>query len=373
MKLDYVSLLRVMRDLHAIPPGQPPDFNGKKRFKQYLRTIFEYDRKVCKLPLLLAMNPIGKDHVTALLDAYLAMDGDGIGARATAEAAARLADVPGDFKVGLVVCDDLMGGGTNRYFYEFGFRFGRAIDGTRLQKAPSQWIKDFWLQGVLWSSEAPTELAVWEAILMAAHRVAYTRQFGPSRTLREMLAQERQVMALAGCSGPTLDAEDIAYTRDVLMPHLDAEDMRTCMECLFGDAAARSLGFTPQGLSTWAGLALALHDARPNQADAPNAGMTPRFHSEHHRRGVGDLRRSAWLALTFTHVSGNKRWSQFGNEGVAWRRGSAWSVWDCCRYRPCRHKNPSCGPPSRGIPMRSSPWHSARIASPWHRPATTGR
>ena len=72
MNLDYVPLLRVMRDLHSIPRGQPPDFNGKKRFKQYLRTIFDYDKKVVKLPLLLAMNPMGKDHVTALLDAYQA-------------------------------------------------------------------------------------------------------------------------------------------------------------------------------------------------------------------------------------------------------------------------------------------------------------
>jgi hypothetical protein len=71
-------------------------------------------------------------------------------------------------------------------------------------------------------------------------------------------------MALAGCSGPTLDAEDIAYTREVLSPYLDADDMRTCIECLFGDAAARTLGFTPRGLTPWAGLALALHDARPN-------------------------------------------------------------------------------------------------------------
>ena len=106
MNLDYVPLLRVMREIQSIPRGQPPDFNGKKRFQHYLRTIFDYDKKVCKLPLLLAMNPMAKDHVTALLDAYLAMDADGLGTRAAAEAAARLADVPGDFKVGLVMCDD---------------------------------------------------------------------------------------------------------------------------------------------------------------------------------------------------------------------------------------------------------------------------
>jgi len=270
MNLDYVPLVRVMRDLHSIPRGQPPDFNGKKRFRQYLRTIFDYDRKVCKLPLLLAMNPMGKDHVTALLDAYLAMDADGIGARVTTEVAAQLADVPGDFKVGLLVADDLMGGGTNRYHYEFGFRFGPVYfhSGDSPPKLP-RWLKDIWLQGVLWSSEAASERAVREAVLTAAYRVAYQHRDGPARTLRDMLAQEGQVMARAGCSGPTLDAEDIAYTREVLIPYLDAGDMRTCIECLFGDAAARTLGFTPRGLSPWAGLALALHDARANPTPQP--------------------------------------------------------------------------------------------------------
>jgi hypothetical protein len=116
--------------------------------------------------------------------------------------------------------------------------------------------------GVLWRSEAPSERAVRGAILTAAHRVGYQQRHGPARTLRAMPAQEGQVMALAGCSGPTLDAEDIAYTREVLIPYLDADDMRTCIECLFGDAAARTLGFTPCGLSPWAGLALAQHDAQ---------------------------------------------------------------------------------------------------------------
>jgi hypothetical protein len=69
-------------------------------------------------------------------------------------------------------------------------------------------------------------------------------------------------MAMAGCAGPTLDAEDIEYTREVLAPYLGETDKRAVMECLFGDAAGATLGFTPRGLSPWAGLALALHDAR---------------------------------------------------------------------------------------------------------------
>jgi len=262
MNLEYVPLLRVMRDIQSVPRGSPPDFNGKKRFKKYLGTIFDYDKKICKLPTLLAMNPMGKDHVTALLDAYLAMDGDGIGTRVTTEVAIRLADVPGDFKVGLLVADDLMGGGTNRYDYEFAFRVGGDCSRTGEGPPQSRWVKDYWITGVLWSSEAASERAVREAILTAAYRVAYQQRHGPARTLRAMLAQEGQVMARAGCSGPTLDEEDIAYTREVLIPYLDADDMRTCIECLFGDVAARTLGFTPRGLSPWAGLALALHDGK---------------------------------------------------------------------------------------------------------------
>ena len=63
-----------------------------------------------------------------------------------------------------------------------------------------------------------------------------------------------------------LEGSGIGYTREVLTNFLDAEDKRTAIECLFGDAAARTLGFTPRGLSPWAGLALALHDARRDLA-----------------------------------------------------------------------------------------------------------
>jgi len=276
MNLDYVPLLRVMREIQSIPRGQPPDFNGMRRFRQYLRTIFPHDESADQLLPLLAMNPMGKDHVTALLDALLAMDADDVGAKAASEASAALPDVPGEFKIALVVADDLMGGWTNRYDYEFAFRFGSA--NRRLERDPDspsgfrlpRWLKQFWLTGVLWSSEPPSERAVREAIVLPAYRFAYVHRHGPARTLRSLLTQEGQVMAAAGCAGPVLDEEDIAYTREVLIPFLDADDKRTCIECLFGDAPAQTLGFTPRGLSPWAGLALALQDAqvREQQGEA---------------------------------------------------------------------------------------------------------
>jgi hypothetical protein len=263
MHLEYIPLLSIQRELQ----GMPRNF---ARFKQYLRTMLSGDG--LKFPPLGIMNPMGKDHVTALLDELLAMDADGIGAKAAADVSATLLEVPGEFKIALVVVDDLMGGWTNRYDYEFTLRFSSSQRPfERDSKSPSgfrlpRWLKDFWLTGALWSSEPATERAAREAVLLAAHRFAYVYHHGPALTLRAMLAQEGHVMAKVDCTGPRLDDDDIAYTREVLIPFLDAADKRTCTECLFGDAPCRTLGFTPRGLSPWAGLALALHDARGKPA-----------------------------------------------------------------------------------------------------------
>ena len=96
---------------------------GQERFRAYLETMVNSDGTDVRLPPLVAMNPMGKDHVPALLDSLLAMEAEAAAARASAEAVSRLAGVSGDFKLGLVVVDDLMGGWTNRYFSEFFHRF----------------------------------------------------------------------------------------------------------------------------------------------------------------------------------------------------------------------------------------------------------
>ncbi len=200
---------------------------------------------------MLAMNPMAREHVTVLLESLLTLDADGIGASAAAEAADQLADEAGDYQTCLVVSDDLMGGWTNRWAYEFDFRVGYGPHGKR-----------FWGPiGLLWSSEPPSEQAAREAVLTAVHRTAYMQRHGPPKNLREVLNQEGWVITQSGCTGPTLVDEDIDYTREVLAPFLNATDKRTIIECLFGDVAGATLGFTPRGLSPWAGIALALNDA----------------------------------------------------------------------------------------------------------------
>jgi len=249
MNLDYTPLLPAQRAIQGMP-------RTMERFQKYLDVMLKRDRTGVELPLVL-MNPMGKDHVTSLLDELLAMNADGIAARAAAEVAEEYPEIEGDFKVAVMVVDDLLGGWTNRYATEMNLRFQ-----PKPKNGKPRWLKDAWIYGVLWSSEPASERLVREAMRMAIHRFGYWQRHGHAKTLRQMMAQEGEVIARAGCRGPTLDDDDLEYTREVLQPFLDSEDTRMALECLFGDAASRTLGFTPQGLSPWAGLALALHDAR---------------------------------------------------------------------------------------------------------------
>jgi hypothetical protein len=267
MELEYIPLLNVQRDLCALP-------RNRARFKEYLHTIFQGDELGMRAPLL-AMNPMSKDHVLELLDRFLEFECDTVGAQATLEATPQVKDLPGRFKVTLVVADDLHGGWTNRYANEFEYRFGMWTDhsGTGTEPALPRWLKHFWLFGVLWTSEPPDLLAARTAVLTAIYRAGYIQRHGPARTLAAMMKQEGEVMAQAGCVEPVLEDEDVEYTREILKPFLEETDKRTCMECLFGDAPGRTLGFSPRGLSPWAGLALALHDGNRSKSKIGNLSL----------------------------------------------------------------------------------------------------
>ena len=243
MKLSFLPLLQVQRDLYAMP-------RGMERFREYIKTMTDPETGDLALPLV-AMNPMGKEHVPALIDQYIALGAEDIAQAATAEAAALHTPSEREYKVGLVVSDDLKGGWTNRWASEFGYRIeGQAIT-TR-----------GFITAILWTSEPPSAGRVRDEVLTCIYRVEYLQSHRAPKTLREMLDQEGYAMARAGCTTPKLEDDDLEYTRTVLAPHLDAHDRGTVIPCLFGDAAAAALGYPPQGLSDRAGFALALHDAR---------------------------------------------------------------------------------------------------------------
>ena len=255
MKLSFLPLLQIQRDLYALP-------RGFERFQEYIKTMTDPETGDLALPLV-AMNPMGKEHVPALIDQYIALDAERIAedairiwtatASAVAEpkATAKAVAVQTEYKVALVVSDDLKGGWTNRWASEFGHR----IEGAAITKRG-------FITAILWTSEPASMQTVRDGVLTSIYREEYLRSHRPPKTLREMLEQEGYAMARAGCTSPALDDDDLEYTRTVIAPHLDAHDRATVIPCLFGDAAAIALGYPPQGLSDRAGFALALSNAR---------------------------------------------------------------------------------------------------------------
>ncbi len=251
MKLTFVPLLRVQRELYAMP-------RGMERFREYIKTMTDAETGDLALPLV-AMNPMGTDHVPALIDEYLAMDAEAIAEAAVASAvaggaldrAAARAKADHTYRVALVVADDLKGGWTNRWASEYSHR----IEGAAITKRG-------WLVGLLWTSEPASAPNVREAVLTSIYRAEYLQTHAAPATLGEMLDQEGYAMSRAGCTAPQLDDDDLAYTRSVVEPLRAASDRATVISCLFGDTAAKALGYSPQGLTDRAGLALALSRAR---------------------------------------------------------------------------------------------------------------
>ena len=261
MKLEYVPLLQVQRDLYKMP-------RGFERFREFIKTMRGSAEDGFELPLS-AMNPMGKDHLPVFLDGLLGFDADGVAARATADAQSALRPLhpapgtaPGTphhapsaqsaaFKVCIVVSDDLKGGWTNRYTSELGYRFE--------QKAM---YRRGWVPAILWTADTYTAALVREEVLACIYRAAWVQIHGYARTLGEMLAQDGWAATRAGAAAPVLDDEDLAYTRDVIAPLRERTDRATIIAALFGDPAARELGYPPLGLSPRAGLALARDEAR---------------------------------------------------------------------------------------------------------------
>jgi hypothetical protein len=219
MRVEYVPLLQTQRELYRMP-------RDMKRFEQYLRTMVDESGEDLALPPLVAMNPMAREHVPELLDDYLRLDADSIARHAIA-------------------------GWTNRYACEYAMKFpGDVRPGSRANR------RSAWLCVPLWSSEPADGARLRQEVMSTLFRAAYQTTHGRSRTLRQMLAQERYCASCAGYCGPRMDADELDYTRQVMEPYLDCEDIPTVIACLFGDPAAESLGFRKFGLSHRAGLAL---------------------------------------------------------------------------------------------------------------------
>ena len=246
MKFEPVPILEKLRDLYLIPRG--PD-----RFSAYidLATAGARATKDIPYPPLITINPMAKEHALEFVESWISLGAEDLARTVLEEANVRLEPVgfSQTIKVGLSVLDDLAGGWTNRTFNDAArFKVGESLEKTG------------WLCVPLWTSEIPKLEELRLVVLEAACRAAFVVQHGDPKTLREMMAQEGVVAAFSN-RGLELDAEELEYSRAVIAPHLKSTHQPTVIACLYGDEAAKELGYAPLGLSRNAGFQIALADA----------------------------------------------------------------------------------------------------------------
>jgi hypothetical protein len=218
---------------------------GRERFDRYLQEMTGGSSDA-HLPLQL-FNPMSKEHVAIYLERAISLRFEDAAHEAVAEATARLPEAGVEIAVSLVVADDLKGGWTNRFASEASICF---------EQAPL--LKRCMIAAPLWTSDEPSRNDAHAEVLATCYRSAANRLVGPPRTLGEKIAQEGLVARFARRNEPRLTGDDAAYTRDVLGPHLSSVDPGIHIAALFGDEAARALGYRPLGLSRRAGLAIGL-------------------------------------------------------------------------------------------------------------------
>lgn len=230
----------MQQELYALP-------RSIERFRRYLETVTGGTDDIV-FPPLVAMNPMGKEHVAAHVAALLDLGAERVVAETLAAIERELADLPDSCSFGIVVADDAQGGWTNRYFTDLGLRTSFA----RL-------LRQRWCTALYWTTDPPSIARVRVLVRAAVYRLCYGQRHGEPRTLRQILAQEGLAALFADDRSAALDADDLGYTHAVLHPSFDAHATPTVFAALFGDDAARSAGYAPLGLSAWAGLSLARH------------------------------------------------------------------------------------------------------------------
>ena len=248
MQITYLAVLDVLRGLYAQP-------RSMQRFREYIARMTGGGDDIV-LPIGVA-NPMAKDHALAKVDELLALGADQVGAEAAGDAQRRLAGIDSvEIKASIVLADDAGGGWTNRYTTEAMVRFpGRGA------------LKRPFATALAWTSESPTVEQLRQEVLAAIYRVAYQQRVGLPATLRQRLDQEALAAAFAGYA-PRLSGTALADARAVIERLGDDPPYPAVFAALYGDEAARELGYAPLGLPPRAGFEVAAADGLAQRRDA---------------------------------------------------------------------------------------------------------
>lgn len=235
-EIDVLPLLAAQRRLLDTP-------RGFARFREYLATMLDASGEIA-LPLS-AFNPMAKAHVTERLDTLLALDAEGVLRDCLASGLARLPVPAGRWCAGWVVVDDAQGGWTDRFLTDADLWFDRMGE-----------VKRGFMVAYSWTGDPVTLAELRAEALTTLYRTLFKARHGPPATLRGMLTLAGLTARFAGLRYP-LDADALAAARVIVTAHLDTTSFPIQFACLYGDEAARAVGYPPLGVPPRGGFAAA--------------------------------------------------------------------------------------------------------------------
>ncbi|GGQ94249.1 hypothetical protein [Deinococcus ruber] len=259
MKLSVVPVLKELRALYDVS-----ERNTLERFWAYKALMVDGPEV---LPLG-DFSPMGRRQ-PEYLDTLLSMNAEALSATFARDIEAELSTVQAEFRLLLVVVDQPNNGWTQRWLSDAAWRFGPEKVPQSTESAPAR----RWITVQLWTHVPPTADYLRAQIRGAVRRAVWRIQHGVPATLAQMMQQEGAALAYGGgtfAGQPlTLEPDELAYTREVLQPLRTSDHWPTCFAALYGDEAAKEVGFPPLGLGTLAGLGVALDDAHAHSHDVP--------------------------------------------------------------------------------------------------------
>lgn len=244
MPIEYVPLLHHLEALYQMP-------RNLERFQSYINSIVNEQGDDVEIPPLVLANPMAKEHALEYVQQLLEMGAEEVAAHATQKAEAQLPPI--DLKASLMVLDDAKGGWTNRYTTAAGLW-------SLEQRGLERFRRSAWVTIGCWTSTLPTPEKIRQDTRAGLFQAVWAYTKPMPKTLRAIMPYEGQALAFAGAK-QWMDTEELEYTRTVLEPYLETTHHPALLAALYGDPAARALGYAPLGLSPNAGLALALEQA----------------------------------------------------------------------------------------------------------------
>lgn len=254
MRVSVIPVLELQLEIYE-------SYDRMDRYALYQQTMKgDNDKVPGRRPPLGAFSPMGKfqpDYLTKLIN----IEAEKVAAEEASKVAIELSDLPDRFDLAVVVVDDKPNGWTPRFLADAESRFLNKYDDLSDPLDES----DRWVSVQLWTFEEPTVAYIQTEVRAAIYRASFRRVFGPPVTLDDVLKQEGNARRFAG-DEPTLDAEEIAYSAQVIKPLRKSDSYPLWFSAFYGDEIAQAFGYQAFGLSDFAGLDVSLAGTSPTQA-----------------------------------------------------------------------------------------------------------